>query len=145
MSSRVETTPWWRSAVRVTVAGIPLWRLVVGAASLLVLAVGVYKQIHPQYLSPDTSDFYTYYQAALAVRSGANPFAPVIAWIHGYAPGDSLLPVYYVYAPVFALALVPLTLVPVETANLTWGLLNTAFFWRHLYLPALRRKSASRS
>ncbi len=133
MSSRVETTPWWRPAVRVTVAGIPLWRLVVGAASLLVLAVGVYKQIHPQYLSPDTSDFYTYYQAALAVRSGANPFAPVIAWIHGYAPGDPLLPVYYVYAPVFALMLVPLTLVPVETANLIWGLLNTAFLFGAIF------------
>jgi hypothetical protein len=129
----VETTPWWRSAVRVTVAGIPIWSLVVGTASLLVLAIGVYKQIHPQYLSPDTSDFFTYYQAALAVRSGANPFAPVIAWIHGYAPGDPLLPVYYVYAPIFALMLVPLTLVPVETANLIWGLLNTAFLFGAIY------------
>jgi hypothetical protein len=133
MGSGVETISWWRSAASASVVGVPIWRLVVGAVSLLVLGVGVYKQIHPQYLSPDTSDFFTYYQSALAVRSGSNPFAPVIAWIHGYAPGDPLLPVYYVYAPIFAMTLVPLTVVPLETANLIWGVLNTALLFGAIY------------
>src|SRR4051794_29777717 len=105
MNARMGAVRWWRSASSATIAGAPLWRLVAIAGSLLILGLGVYKQIRPQYLSPDTSDFYTYYHAALALRAGENPFAPVVAWIHGYAPGDPLLPTFYVYTPFFALLL----------------------------------------
>jgi len=41
MSSGVETTPWWRSAARVTVAGIPLWCLVAALWLLFTVAVGM--------------------------------------------------------------------------------------------------------
>ncbi len=133
MNLRASATRWWESAMRATIAGAPAWRWVAAAGSLLVLVIGLSKQIAPQYLSLSDSDFYTYYQAALAVREGLNPFAPVMAWIHGYQPGDPLVPSYYVYAPLFAWLIVPLTLLPFAAAHLVWGLLNVALLAGAIY------------
>src|SRR5690349_13163913 len=56
MSSRVETTPWWRSAVCVTVAGIPLRRLVVALWPLFSIAAALFivARVRPQRLGSDT-------------------------------------------------------------------------------------------
>lgn len=133
MNARESALRWWRAATSATIAGTPMWRLVVAIGSLLVLVIGLYRQIHPTYLNLQDSDFYTYYQAALTVRDGANPFAPVVAWMHSYTPGDVFVPNFYVYAPIFAFLLVPFTIFPFAIASLLWGLLNVALLFGAIY------------
>src|SRR5262249_19892297 len=115
---------WWRTTSSVSILGTAVWRWILGAGSAIILLLCLYKQIHPQYLSPLDSDFYAYYQAALAIRGGGNPFTPVSAWIHTYRPGDPLIASYYVYAPFFALLIVPFTVVPWEISHQLWVLVN---------------------
>jgi len=81
--------------------------LLVVVTCSLIIAVGLYKQIRPQDFQLKDSDFYSYYNAALALRHGANPFAPVASWMRTYVPGSELRASYYVYAPSFALLIVP--------------------------------------
>jgi Glycosyltransferase family 87 len=133
MNMRASALRWWGSVTGITVAGTPAWRWVVAIGSLLVLVASLYRQIHPTYLNLQDSDFYTYYQAALTVRDGVNPFAPVVAWIQSYHPGDVFVPNFYVYAPIFAFLLVPFTIFPFATASLIWGLLNVALLFGAIY------------
>lgn len=137
MDIRASAIRWWRSATSATIAGAPVWRVVAIVLSGLILVYGLYRQIFVQYQGTASDDFYSYYQAALAVRSGGNPFVGVATWIHGYAPGDPLVATYYVYAPFFAFLLVPLTIVPYEAARVIWALLTMAFLLAAIY-AALR-------
>lgn len=103
------------------------WRVAAVIGCVLILGWGLYRKIHLQPGEMADSDFYSYYQAALVVRHGGNPFAPVAAWISGYHPGSILIASYYVYAPLFALLVVPFTLLPFQVAFTLWGLCNLGF------------------
>jgi glycosyltransferase involved in cell wall biosynthesis len=109
------------------------WRVVAALGCALILAWGLYRKIRLQPGEMANSDFYTYYQAALVVRHGGNPFAPVAAWISGYHPGSDLIASYYVYAPLFALLIVPFTLLPFQMAFTLWGLCNLVFLLGAVY------------
>jgi glycosyltransferase involved in cell wall biosynthesis len=105
-------------------------RLGVGVACLMVIAFGFARQ-YRTYTFPGatitSSDFFSYYQAAQAVRHGVNPFVSVAAWIQSYTAGSPLRASYYVYAPFFALLVVPFTFVPFPLAFALWGVANVAF------------------
>jgi hypothetical protein len=77
------------------------------------------------------SDFHNDYNAALALRHGMNPLAPAASWIraaHTSAhQGAAVGGVYYAYAPIFALLLVPLTLLPFYPAIVIWGVCSLVF------------------
>lgn len=93
------------------------------AASVALVALLAYEShTFPQI----ESDFHTYYQAAAAVRHGGDPYASVMSWITHYS-GGKLYADYYVYAPFFALLLVPFTFVPFSMAVVVWGLCNILF------------------
>lgn len=72
-------------------------------------------------------DFGIYYAAALAIRDNpsANLFDPHVLQTaaHAHHVAVTLTP-YYVYPPLLAILLVPLTFLPVATASLLWSLMN---------------------
>lgn len=112
------------------------WRRALGTGCVAVLCYALVRQLTHQGFSLAGSDLSTYYSAALAVRSGANPFIPVANWIAGYQPGQDLMATYYVYAPLFALLLVPLTYLPLSVAFVIWGIGNVAFLPGTIYCLA---------
>lgn len=98
---------------------VPGWRALLIVASIVILVLELYLQARPHsYIY--FSDFQNDYNAAQAVRRGANPLAPAAAWVRTYLPGSNRIPpaggVYYAYAPIFALLLVPLTFLPLQAA-----------------------------
>lgn len=102
---------------------IPGWRALLIVACILVLVFELYLQAKPHsYIY--FSDFQNDYNAARALRHGANPLAPAAAWVRTYVPGSNRIPpaggVYYTYAPIFALLLVPLTFLPLQAALIVW-------------------------
>jgi hypothetical protein len=103
------------------------WRALVCLASVGALVFGLVRQWNVPGWPITQSDFFTYYNAALAVRHGANPFAPVAAWIHSYTPGSPHIANYFVYTPAFAGLLVPFTLLPFPVAYTLWGACNLGF------------------
>lgn len=78
-----------------------LWLL--GAAALAVLFAQTWTRAH----RPGGIDLTTYLEAARALRRGENPYALSLAFP-------------YVYPPLFAFALIPLTYVPADLALLVW-------------------------
>ncbi|HLZ24028.1 MAG TPA: glycosyltransferase family 87 protein [Ktedonobacterales bacterium] len=119
-----------------------MWRLLACCVCLAVLAVVLYRALHITDYFLRHSDFYSYYQAALDVRHGANPLAPVAGWIHGYQAPQRFVASYFVYAPFFALLLVPFTVLPFSAAFVLWGLCNTAFLFGAIY--AVQRSTGIR-
>lgn len=82
------------------------------------------------------SDFQSFYGAALAVRSGADPYLPAIAWINAYQPtgnGSQFGTKVFVYAPFFALLLTPMTFLPQYLALTIWDFLNVGFLVGTVY------------
>lgn len=71
------------------------------------------------------SDFHIFYQAALVVREGKDPFQPALAALHviqqnpGAATGG-----YFLYPVPFLLLFIPLTFVPFNVAALIWTALS---------------------
>jgi len=70
-------------------------------------------------------DFSTYYGAALNVRAGRNLYDDALAWkAAGYATGSPrqqpTKQIAYVYPPTLALALLPLTALPLQAASAIW-------------------------
>jgi hypothetical protein len=102
-------------------------------AALVVLAAVLGKELHVSNYDLERSDFHSYYQAALAVRRGANPLAPVASWISSYRAGQPLIASYFVYTPSFALLIVPFTYLPFATAYALWGFSNLAFLFGSIY------------
>jgi alpha-1,2-mannosyltransferase len=72
-------------------------------------------------------DFRSFYQAGLDVRAGRDPYLGAIGFIHAYVPagnGTYWTTVAYIYAPFFALLMVPLTFLSHYAALTTWDVLN---------------------
>jgi hypothetical protein len=114
----------------------PRWRRALGAGCVAVLCYALVRQLTHEGFALATSDLSTYYSAALAVRHGANPFTPVATWIAGYQPGQNLIATHYVYAPAFAVLLIPLTYLPLTAAFVVWDLCNVAFLPATIYCLA---------
>src|SRR5579864_14527 len=115
------------------------WQLVIDLVCLALLAIGLLRQIVPQnYQAPD---FTHTYDAALAMRHGDNLYAPALAWVESYAPGNPFTDQYF-YAPTFALLLMPLTFLPYQTALSVWGVCLLALLFGSVY--ALLRSTGSR-
>lgn len=100
------------------------WQNVLVAFCALLLAGGLYWEVRTPRTYLLSYDFYSYYTAALDMRTGINPFASVAAWIHGYQLGQPFVASYYVYAPFFALLVAPFTFLPFHIAFLLWSLCN---------------------
>jgi hypothetical protein len=106
------------------------WRVVVGLLCLAVLIVGLFRQIAPQpFQAPD---FANTYRAAQALREGSDLYAPALAWVEAYKPGEPLKDQYF-YAPTYALLLTPLTLLPYQAAIEVWGVCLLAFLCLAVY------------
>jgi hypothetical protein len=99
----------------------------------LFLIFGLYRQIRAQSTVPSLIDFYPYYNAALAIRHHVNPYLPVVAAIDRYVPGHALPGLLYVYAPLFAILLIPLTLLPFHAALVVWDVCLLAFLLGGMY------------
>lgn len=119
-----------------------MWRLLACCVCLAVLGVVLYKELHVSDFFLQGSDFHSYYQAALDVRNGANPLAPVAAWIASYHIGQPFIASYFVYTPFFALLLIPFTVLPFAGAFALWGLCNMAFLFGAIY--AVQRSTGMR-
>jgi hypothetical protein len=103
---------------------------VVGVVCLVVLVLGLFRQIAPQpYQAPDFSHTY---KAAEALRDGQNLYAPALAWVDTYKRGQALTDQYF-YAPTYALLLTPLTLLPYQTAIAVWGVCLLLFLVLAVY------------
>lgn len=75
-------------------------------------------------------DFRSFYQAGVDVRSGRDPYLGAISFIHAYTPagnGSYFATQAFVYAPIFALMMVPFTLLSQYGALTAWDLLNVGF------------------
>jgi alpha-1,2-mannosyltransferase len=88
---------------------------------------------------PLGSDFAVYYAAARALR--LDPAADVYRWsviVHSMSPAGPcrLIPSPFVYPPLLAILLEPLTLVPCATAFYAWGAVNAILVAGTLYLIA---------
>jgi hypothetical protein len=107
--------------------GTRRWQFVIVAVCVGVLVFTAYRQIVAQSSQPTQNDFHTYFISALAVRHHADPLAPAAAWIRTYHPGNVLIPNYYVYSPLLAILLIPLTFLPYTTALIVWDICNIVF------------------
>jgi len=93
-----------------------------------------------------TADFRSFYQAGLDVRAGVDPYRAALGFVHAYRPNLSasyFASQAYVYAPFFALLMVPLTLLPGYAALTLWDVLNVAFL--ALAIHALLRAAGVRA
>jgi hypothetical protein len=111
---------------------VPIGVLVLALTTLYVMRYGAARF--------SWADFRTFYQAGLDVRAGRDPYTGAISFIHAYIPagnGTYWTTQAYVYAPLFAYLMVPLTLLPHYAALTTWDLLNVAFLVLSVY-AALR-------
>lgn len=128
MWTRVTAQPALRSALRSR--GL---RVAVLIGCIAVLGYSLVRQLIQPGVSIYSSDFHSYYIAALAVRHGADPFTPAVTWIASYKPGVPFVASYYVYTPFFALLIVPFTWLSYPTAFVVWGLCNLAFLVGSVY------------
>ena len=100
-----------------------------GWDGLTVAGVVLVVVIYAQGLSRQPYDFGAYYFAAEDLRAGRNPYEQALAWrAAGHVTGSPDAPPFAgivdVYPPVLALALVPLTALPLPLATAVWlGLL----------------------
>jgi hypothetical protein len=122
-------------------------------ACVLVSAVGTLRVLRPQDFH--SADFRIYYDAARAIRHGANPYAPSLEWAASFAPGGDLesyidpgqaQPDYqiqsetlavrgrvFLYGPAFAFLVIPLTFLPFEAAGVAWDICIVGFLFLAVY------------
>ncbi len=100
------------------------WRLSVGLVSLLC-AVYLWRVVLPVLgpTPPRADDFQDYWQAAVQIRTGGDPYAD---FDRTHVPWDWTLSSGYLYPPAFAALLAPLTVVPNGLAVRAWLLLMLA-------------------
>jgi alpha-1,2-mannosyltransferase len=108
--------------------------VVAGVALVALLALFV------RTLDAPRNDFAVYYAAARSIRDGASVYAPALAWVdagytvHAPAP-DPLGGVSpYVYPPIFAVELIPLTFLPLPVATVIWSAFTMACLLAAAYL-----------
>lgn len=94
-----------------------------GAVAVLALLLGYQMQIASR---TSNLDIITYLHAAMTVRHGGDPYTPVSSWMTRYG-GGPFQANYYVYAPAFALFLIPLTFLPMHLAVMAWAICNMLF------------------
>ncbi len=106
-------------------------------AGLLVLAATLIYNLRYGPARFDQSDFQSFYGAAVALRSGIDPYLPAVAWINAYQPtGSGALfgTKVYVYAPFFGYLLTPFTFLPKYIALTLWDFLNVGFLVATIFL-----------
>lgn len=96
-----------------------------GPTVIAVMAVAVVLAVYVRAVAGPPVDFGAYYGAAMALREGRSPYADALAWkAAGYVTGSPArqptAETAYVYPPALALALVPLTFLPVSIASAVW-------------------------
>ena len=99
------------------------WRVAIILACLSVVALQLYQLIRSQGCSSSqlcNVDFHQFYDAALAIRHGANPYMRALML-------RSTTQSAYVYPPLFALLLTPFTVLPLPAALALWDVCNVAF------------------
>ncbi|MCC7372794.1 MAG: DUF2029 domain-containing protein [Chloroflexi bacterium] len=117
---------------------------------VLALAGLVFLVTFVRSLSGPAVDFDAYYEGGLAVRAGERPYALALrVAASGYAMGAPNTPdgnaSAYVYPPLLALVVAPLTLLPIERATAVWsallhlGVLAAAWLLADLFGPRDRR------
>lgn len=115
-----------------------LGRLVITLGCLGVLGLQVYQLLRAQACYSNQAcnvDYHQFYDAALAIRHGADPYLPALA-----AQGTTQST--YVYPPLFALLLTPFTALSLPRALALWDGLNVAFLAAAIY--ALLRAAGAR-
>jgi hypothetical protein len=111
---------------------VPIGLLVLAACAAYVMRYGA-----PRFY---WVDFRSFYRAGLDIRAGRDPYTAAIAFIHAYIPagnGTYWTTVAFVYAPFFALLMVPLSFLSPYGALTTWDVLNVVFLVVAIY-AALR-------
>jgi hypothetical protein len=108
-----------RDQVWSVIASAWIARVVIG----LVLAALFVLYLRSAFSRP--YDFAAYYDAAVNLWQDRTPYADALAWkAAGYATGSPQLEVIreipYVYPPTLALAMLPLTALPIELARVVW-------------------------
>jgi arabinofuranan 3-O-arabinosyltransferase len=99
-------------------------------ASIAVIAVSLMYNLAKGPERFGWTDFQSFYTAALTLLQGGDPYAPALSWIATYVPtGNGALfgTRVFVYAPFFALMMVPLTLLGPFGALVLWDLCNVGF------------------
>lgn len=97
------------------------WRLGVGVAGI-VCALYLWQVVIPilRPTPPQADDFQDYWQAAVQIRTGGDPYA---SFDRTHVPWDWTLSSGYLYPPAFAAILAPLTVIPNGLAVRIWLLL----------------------
>jgi alpha-1,2-mannosyltransferase len=106
---------------------------------LLVAAINVYRLWGPASLQANQADFHTYYLAARAVRAGHSPYDQTVAWMQAtlqHRPDTPQLGQIslFVYPPLLAFVLIPLTFMPYPAALAVWNLCNLVLLAACCYL-----------
>jgi len=125
----VEVAARWMADARVQRLLLP--------AGLLVLAATLVYNLRFGPARFGMSDFQSFYSASRALRSGADPYLPAMAWINSYQPagnGGLFGTKVYVYAPFFGFLITPLTILPQYVALTLWDFLNVGFLVATIYL-----------
>jgi hypothetical protein len=125
---------WRRTSLRIVPSR--RWQLLVTVVCLGLVAYLSYRQIRAQMPMKEAIDFFSYYKAALALRHGANPYTPGVITIGRYVPGGPLPAGVYVYAPIFAMLLIPLTFLPLQAALALWDACLLAFLFVAIVMVA---------
>jgi hypothetical protein len=97
---------------------VPIWAIVLVMAIVLLL-------VYLRAAAGPPVDFGAYYGAALALREGRSPYGDALAWkAAGYVTGglgrQPTVQTAYVYPPALGLALIPLTVLPLQVAQAVW-------------------------
>jgi hypothetical protein len=95
------------------------------SGAIVVAATAVLLLVYARAAAGPPVDFGAYYSAALALRDGRSPYADALAWkAAGYVTGSPgrqpTAETAYVYPPALALALLPLTALPITVAQSIW-------------------------
>jgi hypothetical protein len=108
------------------------WRIAFGLAALLV-ALYLWRMVLPILgpATPRADDFQDYWQAALQIRTGGDPYAD---FDRTHTQQDWTLSSGYLYPPAFAALLAPFTVIPNGLAVRVWLLLMLAMIVGSLVL-----------
>lgn len=121
-TERSQSQTWWVGRRLVDSSWLP--RLAAAVSVLGLLAMMTRANLS------EPGDFSCYLDAAIAIRDGQSPYAVVLAWkearfAHGIPGGDVTHPELaarrpYVYPPLLAIGLLPLTSLDPRTATAIW-------------------------
>ena len=106
---------------------------ILGTLIVILFVPGIYLTLADLLPAPHQEDFGAYYLAALALAGGESPFdANVASRLANAAGVDSHSP--YIYPPLLAVVIRPLTALPYRVAALVWILMSAAALFAALWL-----------